>query len=152
MAIYGGTMAGSGRVAAPSLVMLTAASWLEAQGSLSVQGAVTGAGFLAVAASGTLALGGAGADTAALRFLGSDAVVDASGLDKLGGLVSGFAPGDLIDVSGVVATQESYGLGKLTLEGASGQVLGVLQFIGSYAEGSFSLTPDGHGGTVIGLG
>jgi T5SS/PEP-CTERM-associated repeat protein len=152
MAIYGGTMEGSGLVRAPSLVMLTASSWLEAQGSLSVLGAVTGAGVLAVSAGGTLALGGAGADSAALRFLGSDAVLDATALDKLDGTLSGFAAGDVIDVGGVVASEASYAPGTLTLEGSSGQILGLLRLSGTYAGGEFALMPDGHGGTVIGLG
>jgi hypothetical protein len=64
----------------------------------------------------------------------------------LGGMISGFARGDTIDLTGLQETVVNYATGTLTL---AGDVALSLQLPGSFTTGSFSANPDGAGGTAL---
>jgi collagen type I/II/III/V/XI/XXIV/XXVII alpha len=66
----------------------------------------------------------------------------------LSGLISGFAAGDAIDITGLNETGKFYSNGTLTL---TGDATVNLQLPGAFTAESFVLTPDGAGGTGISL-
>ena len=68
------------------------------------------------------------------------------------GTISGFAPADIIDLTGLAPTGLSliYSGGTLTVRNNVNTV--TLTLPGSYSSGNFHLRPDGNGGTEISLG
>ena len=68
------------------------------------------------------------------------------------GTISGFAPADIIDLTGLAPTGLSfiYSGGTLTVRNNVNTV--TLTLPGSYSSGNFHLSPDGNGGTEISLG
>jgi autotransporter-associated beta strand protein/autotransporter passenger strand-loop-strand repeat protein len=77
-----------------------------------------------------------------------------------GATIQGFAEGDTVDLSGIVANEDYYdqSTGVLTLydanygSGASATDVGSIDFSGDYSANSFTLSSDGSGGTEITLG
>ena len=67
------------------------------------------------------------------------------------GTISGFAAGDILDLTGRAATGVTYAGGVLTVKNG-GAVVTALHLTGSYTTADFSLSSDGHGGTNIGIG
>jgi hypothetical protein len=122
-------------------------------------GTVDGGGS---AGSNTLELA-AGAGTGTLAGLGTSfvdfgtVVLDAGAIwtvtlpTAFTGTISGFAPGDIIDLTGLAATGLSYSGGTLTVLNG-GSTVATLNLLGSYSSGDFYLRSDGNGGTEIGLG
>jgi hypothetical protein len=66
------------------------------------------------------------------------------------GTISGFASGDFIDLTGRVATDVSYSGGVLTVLNGP-DVVATLNVADSYTSADFTLSPDGLGGTDIGI-
>ena len=67
------------------------------------------------------------------------------------GTISGFASGDFLDLTGRSANSVSYSGGVLTVFNDA-NVVATLNLVGSYTSADFTLTPDGLGGTDIGIG
>ncbi len=99
-----------------------------------VAGAVTGFG------TGFVDFGAIAIDPGASWLIGGDTV-------GLGGTISGFAPGDTIDLTGFVATGKTFTSNVLTL--SDGNTIETLNLPGSYQTGQFTIEPDGTGGTFI---
>ena len=64
----------------------------------------------------------------------------------LGGVITGFAAGDALDLTGLNETGKSYANGTLTL---TGDATVNLQLPGTFTTASFILAPDGSGGTTV---
>ena len=66
------------------------------------------------------------------------------------GTISGFASGDIIDLTGSAATNVTYSNGVLTVLNGDATVA-TLNLAGSYTSADFSLSPDGFGGPEPGI-
>jgi len=66
------------------------------------------------------------------------------------GMISGFAAGDILDLTGKAATGATYAGGVLTVQNG-GTIVAAFNLAGSYTSADFSLGSDGHGGTAIGI-
>ena len=64
--------------------------------------------------------------------------------------ITGFAQHDTIDLAGIAATGDTYGSGVLTLTNV-GSVVATVTVAATAASPTFSLHPDGAGGTSITL-
>jgi fibronectin-binding autotransporter adhesin len=117
-------------------------------------GATTGQGLLAIQAGAALTLNGATGTGQAVLFAGSQATLAiATEFDQPQGAITGFAPGDAIDMLGdqiSAATYKSTGnnTGILTLFYGN-QVADTLTLLGSYANDVFLTAGDGALGTLI---
>ena len=131
---------------------------LEAQGGdLKVSDAVTGGGSALVSGGGAMSF--AAAFNQNVAFLGANAGT-LSLAQTYGGMISGFASGDTIDLTSTIfaATYQAYyyaGAGGGTLEivdaGNGGAVVATLNFTGSLAGETFSFSRDANGGTIVAL-
>ncbi len=127
---------------------LTNTGTMTASGAtLFVSRAVQGIGKLDINGSGSLHLG-AGADTGqTVQFLGAG-MLDLNAPGVFAGHIAGFGVGNMIDLINKPATATQFSGGVLTvLNGAT--PVAHLNFTGSYTNASFSLTSDGHNGTLI---
>jgi T5SS/PEP-CTERM-associated repeat protein len=117
-------------------------------GTLSFIGGVVGSGEFEIEAASTLNLGGsvsAGQD-AIFESATSKLVLGAPG--SFAGTIDDFIQGDRIDLSKVLGKSLTYSGQTLTVHESGGASLS-LNFSGTYAQSSFGMTGDGHGGTVI---
>jgi hypothetical protein len=89
-----------------------------------------------------------GSVTAGLTFM-TDATVDVAASSSFGGVINGWLAGDVIDLAGVAAVNDSYSAGTLALENASGGTLATLVFSNILSLGDFTLGSDHAGGTTI---
>jgi hypothetical protein len=121
-----------------------------AGGMLTFADDVAGRGTLSVSAAGTLFLR-AGSDAAQTVQFGTEGGVLALGaaLD-FDGLVTGYGSGDRIDLIDTHATSYHFASGILTVQDG-GATVANLHFGGAYTTADFSLSNDGHGGTMIGF-
>ncbi len=113
-------------------------------------GAVSGTGTLNIDKSGTLSLMTGSDAGQTVNFHTSSAGVERLDLGHVGlfeAPIVGFSGSDLIDVNTLV-TSESFAGGVLTLKDHT-LGAGQLQLSGNYTTGSFSLSSDGHSGTLI---
>ena len=78
-------------------------------------------------------------DPGASWLIGGDTV-------GLGGTISGFRPGDTIDLTGFAAAGKTFAANVLTLTGATTETLNLP---GGYVTANFTVVPDGAGGTFI---
>jgi hypothetical protein len=162
----GGTFTATGAgTDAANVAFINAGTVNGTAGTLTFLGAVTNGGTIdamsgltsiktTVAGTGTLAIGSAGT-LSLLLGAGSGQVVDfaaTTGLLDLTkpldftGVISGFGGSDRIDLLGTPETSFTYANNLLTVKNGTATVAN-LQFTG--ASNSFSLTSDGHGGTLI---
>jgi hypothetical protein len=143
----GASVIGEGTVTAPRLSIggaLTADG-----GTLTVHADVTGAGNATINAGATLDVFGTLA-VAGVDFAGAGATLALDKPTDATSTLSGFGAGDTIDLVRLLANQESYSNGTLSLlEGSS--VVATLAFAGNYNSNDFTLTSDGNGGTTIGF-
>jgi len=123
-------------------------------GNLTIDGAVTGAGIAAIAGSATLEFGAASTENTSF----APGAVGILKLDQSGsftGVVSGFAPGDAIDLTDLAFgsnmalgyTDNGAGAGVVTV-GNAVQVVD-LALLGQYAAAGFQAQSDPGGGTLI---
>jgi hypothetical protein len=148
----GATLSSEGGVIAPNL---SAAGVVAAMGgTTALLGSVTGTGTLAIGGGATLYVGGTAAASLTASFTGLGGVLEiypASG--GFAAPIAGFAAGDAIDFSGIVATGAQYAptgaaVGTLTLTDA-GQAVATVTLDGSYGGAVFLTTPDAVDGTLV---
>jgi hypothetical protein len=120
---------------------------------VAAQGA--GGGTAVLNAGGTIEFGGP--TTTAVSFADSEFNSAALVLDDsvhFKGVISGFAKAntfdqiDLADIDPATATKSSFSAGVLTIKDGSGHTA-QLHFSGAYTLSSFTLNPDGDGGTLL---
>lgn len=120
----------------------------SANSYLTVTGAVTGSGTLTIAANGDIGFGAG--DAAAIAFSASNATLNFAPTGAATGIISGFAPGNTIGVSGVALDTASFNPdGTLTL-GDNGTAVTTLTLAGSYgASTTFVTVNDGYGDDAV---
>ncbi len=115
-------------------------------GNLLLYGSVEGTGTLGIGTNATLTLQAAVESTQALAF-GNNSKAVLNDVRGFHGTITGFGSDDVIDLTGVQATNPSWGGGVLTLDTPFGQIF--LNIAGQYARNSFSVQSDGLGGTYV---
>ena len=114
-----------------------------------MSGPLSGGLTFEAASGATIELGAAGGST--LIFGGTGARVAFSGAASFSGVIAGFQTTDVLQVKDVLAiaavATPSGDDSVLTLTTANGSV--TLKLAGDYSGRSFSVTPDGSGGTDI---
>jgi hypothetical protein len=119
-----------------------------AAGVLKIETAVSGSGTLDVGAGGTLSLLAGAATGQTLSFLSTNGLLDLTKPIDFKSLITGFGASDQIDLLKTKETSFSYDNNTLTvLDGHKTEAS--LHFSGSYTQSDFTLTTDGHGGTLI---
>jgi Ca2+-binding RTX toxin-like protein len=125
---------------------------ITAQGGTLDLGAVSGTGALSIAGEATLALNAG--DACPIDFAGGGGgTLELAGSEETPtGVISGFAPGDLIvtgssQVGSLTFTPGAGGVGTLTLY-SGGSIAGTLLLSGNFSGDSFFLQPDGLGSAI----
>ena len=119
-------------------------------GKLVLATSVSGTGALTIDSGSALSAVG-NVSTASLTFAsGGSETLLVSAASTISTALSGFGAGDVIDVA-KVANSLTFENGTLTLLQA-GTIVEVLNFSGSYSQGGFALSKDGHGGTDVTYG
>ena len=117
-----------------------------AGGNLLLYGSVMGSGTLSVATGATLTVQAAvgGGQTLAFNPNARAVLNDAR---AFAGTITGFSPGDVLDIAGIDATSATFFDGVLTL----GTPLGAIRLLvaGNYASNGFTVQDDGLGGTNV---
>lgn len=148
-AIFGtGTVSGlGGGNATVALAEINNGGTISAEGgNLLVYGSIDGTGTLGVGNNATLTLQAAVDPGQTLTF-GNNAKLVLNDARAFHGTITGFGSDDVLDLSGIQATNPNYANGTLTLDTPSGQL--VLIFAGPYGANAFSVRPDGFGGTFV---
>ncbi len=117
---------------------------------LTVSSTISGAGQIVVGASGTLALDGAVGASQAVSFASaSSPLLQIGTVGSFAGTISGFQPGDTIDVTGASSSDTvSFSAGALTIS-SSGTALGTIAFTGTLTNSSFVTGSDSSGHLTI---
>ena len=117
-----------------------------ADGNLLLYGSVMGSGTLSVATGATLTLQAAvGAGQTLVFSPNARAVLNDA--RAFAGTITGFGPGDVLDIAGIDATSATWSDGVLTLGTAFGAIH--LLVAGNYASNAFTVQADGLGGTNV---
>ena len=132
-----------------------------AAGTLDITGAVTAAGSPAVAGSlqidggATLELGSTDAETVAFQTSATPATLQLDTLTGFTGDITGYAPGDVIDLRGVgyglTTTSGIYTVGPDELTVTDGTNTQTIKLVGDYSNDFFVGSSDSHGGTFVTL-
>ena len=147
LTVYEGQLlSGFGTIQAASLI--NASTVYAGGGTLSFIGGITGTGRFEIEAASTLSLSGSVGSGQEMVFYGADGNLVLGTPASFAGVIDNFTNGDTIDLSQVIAGSLSYSGQTLTVHETSGASLG-LTFSGAYAQSSFALAADGHGGTLI---
>jgi hypothetical protein len=120
-----------------------------ATGLLTFQQSVGGTGTLDLGSSGTLSLLLGAGSGQVVDFLGTTGLLDLTNPLDFAGTIIGFGGSDQIDLLSTAETTFSYASNVLTVKNGSTTVA-TLDFTGS--SNSFSLSSDGHSGTLITVG
>jgi hypothetical protein len=140
-----GQITGTGRIDAP---VNLAGTLLASGGPLGVFGTMSGTGTLAIGAGAVLFAAGSVASGLTAAFQGAAGTLELfTAATPFGATISGFAAGDVIDITASVFSTAAYSAGTLTLSGAGATL--ALAFAGTYAAAGFMLVPDPFGGTEI---
>jgi T5SS/PEP-CTERM-associated repeat protein len=117
-----------------------------AGGNLLLYGSVIGSGTLSVATGATLTAQAAVGAGQTLAF-NPNAWAVLNDARAFAGTITGFSPGDVLDIAGIDATSASFYDGVLTL----GTPLGAIRLLvaGNYASNGFAVQDDGLGGTNV---
>ena len=117
-----------------------------AGGNLLLYGSVMGSGTLSVATGATLTLQAAVGAGQTLAFSPNARAV-LNDARAFAGTITGFGPGDVLDIAGIDATSATWSDGVLTL----GTPFGAIQLLvaGNYASNGFAVQDDGLGGTNV---
>jgi T5SS/PEP-CTERM-associated repeat protein len=149
-----GLLAGAGTVSASSIVNNGLIAAYASGNALQLSGAISGSGTLAIDAGATLNVGAVGSGENLVFGSGTAEVLQLTTPAAMGALITGFSPGDTIDLTtipatGLTATWSQTGAsGSLSLM-QGGTVLASLSLAGTYTQSDFSLTTDGSGGTDL---
>jgi hypothetical protein len=144
----GGALSGYGRLNAP---LADGGVVTASGGGLALFGNADGTGTLAIAPSGTLFATGAVAASLTVAFSGSGGTLDLFSLTQgFAAPVTGFAPGDGIDIASAAIASAQWSAGVLTLTDTSGDTL-ALRLPGAFATAAFVALPDGLGGSEVSL-
>ncbi len=134
---------------------LVAATITASGGLLDYAGAIAagqGVGAFRIGALGALAFDAAVDNGHTVTFLDTTGALELSSPSSFAATIVAFSGDDAIDLLNVAATGFAYAgagsSGALTVSGAAGTIA-TLTFKGAYSNGSFTLTGDGHGGTLI---
>ncbi len=145
----GATLVSNNGVIDPGVTL--AGSLLAASGTTSLFGAITGAGSLAIGAGATMFVGNTMAGSLNIAFAGAAGtlVIYAPG-GNVPPVITGFAAGDAIDLSGLIGTElaDNPATGTVTLSEAG---LAVATLDAPALVGTLIATPDGVDGTLIRL-
>jgi hypothetical protein len=145
----GGTLAGFGTVATTNGGVSDYGSIVASGGTLLLNGVVSGAGTLGIAAHSTAIVNGASLGNVDVVFNGQGAALDLSQGLVANGVLQDFGLGDTIMMPGVTGTVYNTGDNVLTLTDF-GKVVDQLHFAGSYQGNSFTLSQT-SAGAVIGF-
>jgi hypothetical protein len=165
----GGT---TGSITGPVSVASSTVLAFDHSDGVSFAGVISGAGSVAQAGSGTLTLSGANtfsggvaidagtlalssttaSGTGGVTFAHANATLMIGQGDAPSGAISGFAPGDTIDLAGIgTATAATLTGSTLSVTGGSSPVSLTIASPGSYAGETFTVAADGSGGTEVTL-
>ena len=141
----GSTIAGSGTLTGGSLLLN---GTVDGKGSgLTIIDDISGTGSLVIDANSRVTAEAAVASSVVFAAGGGETLALAQPKSAAGTL-SGFGSHDTIDLQNVVATSLSFAGGTLTVKNGS-TIVASLKLTGTYTNASFSLNPDGHGGSAI---
>ena len=150
----GNLLHNSGTLAATT-GMLSVAGALDNQGvvfanggGVVLGGAVTGSGTMKLAAASQITVLGSVDVAESVIFLSPGALLTVGTPAQMGGLISGLAVGDTIDLQGLLADSAVFSGDSLTLLNG-GTTVGSLRFIGSYPSNGINVTPDDLGGSDL---
>jgi T5SS/PEP-CTERM-associated repeat protein len=117
-----------------------------AGGNLLLYGSVMGSGALSATTGATLTVQAAVGAGQTLAF-NPNARAVLNDARAFAGTITGFSPGDVLDIAGIDATSASFYDGVLTL----GTPLGAIRLLvaGNYASNGFAVQDDGLGGTNV---
>jgi T5SS/PEP-CTERM-associated repeat protein len=144
--IYGNATISDGSLTAGALVDLGKIALTG--GTLTCLGGMSGNGTLSLGGGADLVLDGARAATVHLALTSGGATLTADDTKDLAGVINGWSKGDVLDLTGIVATKDSYANHMLKLYDGK-TLLGSLTFGGKLTAANFTLAPDGHGGSLI---
>ena len=116
-------------------------------GTLHIAGALDGPGGFLIEGSGTT-LEMSTATAGVVAFNGTAATLRLDLPSNFAGSLSGFGAGDTIDLAGIVADSAHWSNGSLQLIRAGASVAN-LALPGAYDAASFTLQPDGGGGSLV---
>ena len=120
-----------------------------ASGTLELTAAVAGTGTLKIDTGAALELDSAVAKGGVIVFNGPNATLDLATPARAARTIAGFTAGDFIDLLGVTATSaRANKFDQLTIFNGSTKIA-VLRLTGSYIGQTFSVSSDGHGGSII---
>jgi len=117
-----------------------------AGGNLLLYGSVIGSGSLSVATGATLTVQAAVGSGQTLAFNPNSRAV-LNDARAFAGTITGFSPGDVLDIASTDATSATWSDGVLTLDTPLGAIR--LLVAGNYASNSFAVQDDGLGGTNV---
>ena len=142
----GALLSGTGRLSGP---VADAGTIAASGGVLSIFGAITGTGTLAIGAGATLFAAGAVGAGITAAFTGAAGVLELFTTGSaFAGTITGFAPGDAIEIASANIAAAAWAAGILTLSATDGSSLGLALPSGSAAE-AFVALPDGLGGSLV---
>jgi hypothetical protein len=121
-------------------------------GTLTLAGNVSGDGTAVIDAKSVLSVTGTFASGGIVNFAagGTKETLVLGKPANFGGVLTGFAHTDVIDLGGVIGSSATFAGHTLTVNGAHGSVASLV-FSGSYASNAFTVASDHHGGTNISL-
>jgi hypothetical protein len=127
---------------------------VRSYGSLvDVAGALRGTGAFSVGLASTITLEGAVPATQTLSFSGPDGRLNLGAVDGFDEQITGFQPGDRIDLTRLAADYAAYDADSGTVVarqgGVDGDVVATLHVQGPAASGALATAPYGSGGTEI---
>jgi hypothetical protein len=120
-----------------------------AAGELFLMKSVSGGGLLKIDAGATLNVGASVARSLSLDFNGPGATLALSQPAKFGAMIEGFVASDTIDLIGITATDAKLDAADHLVVVNGSTIVARLRLSGNYNGDSFTVEPDGHGGTNI---
>ena len=120
-----------------------------ASGTLDLTNVVSGTGTMTVDANAALKFTSSAASTLAMNFNGADATLDLSAPSTFAATIGGFGSSDIIDLLKIKATAATPNASDQLVITDGAKTVATLQLTGNYADDTFAVGTDGHGGTDI---
>ncbi len=142
--------AGAGFTIPTGAAAINNATVAQIGASEDIEGSLTGTGSWDLRFSTTLTLGGSVSAGQTIDFGGVDGRLRLASPASFAGAITGFGPGDLIDLTTISATNAVYdaATGTLSVDNGPGTAIATLAQVQA-ADGTLVATPDGSGGTLI---